>query len=478
MPTKLEPLILMIKQLLDCLAHVVDQVAALRKQVEDLLTENAALTARLDQARHRAHRQAAPFSKDRRLAHPQRPGRKPGQGLFTFRTSAEPDAASEPPVDVCLSEPVCPCCGRPLEEVRIESASTTEIPPQPKPMVRVYRVHVYRCTSCGQTVRARHPDLAADQYGATAHRVSPRVMATAHVLHYGLGIPVRKVPELLHVLTGVNLTESAIIQDAQHRVAQGVGQEYDDLREQMAQAAVVHTDDTGWRIGGVPGFLMTFETSTATVYQIRDQHRNQEVRAVIPGDYPGVMVTDRGTSYDAQELSGVKQQKCLAHVLRSINAVLANQTGKACWFGHHLKQLLQAALELWQAFQAGTVRTAEYHRRGQELKQALTEHLTPRKLSDADNQRLLNELGWHHARGNLVRFLDDPSIPPTNNAAERALRPAVIARKVSQCSKTESGARAYSAFCSVIRTAVKQGQDAVEWLCKVFRHTDARAAPS
>jgi transposase len=112
------------------------------------------------------------------------------------------------------------------------------------------------------------------------------------------------------------------------------------------------------------------------------------------------------------------------------------------------------------------------------LNQALTEHLTPRKLSDADNQRLLNELGWHHQRGNLVRFLEDPSIPPTNNAAERALRPAVIARKVSHCSQTEGGARAFSAFCSVIRTAVKQGRDAVEWLCGVFRHADARAAPT
>jgi transposase len=457
---------------------LVDRVAALRKQVDDLLRENAALRARGDQARRRAARQAAPFSKDQRLAHPKRPGRKAGQGHFTFRTAPDADGASGPAVDVALPEPVCPCCGRPLEEIRIESASTIEIPPQPQPIVHVYRVHVYRCGSCGQTVRARHPDLAVDQYGATAHRVGPRVMATAHVLHYGLGVPVRKVPAILQVLTGVDLTESAIVQDAQRRRAQGVGQEYDELREQIAGAAVVHTDDTGWRIGGVPAFLMTFETDTATVYQIRPQHRNEEVREVIPGDYLGVLVTDRGTSYDAEELAGVKQQKCLAHVLRSIDEVLATQTGKACWFGRHLKQLLQAAVELWHDVQAGTIRRAEYHRRGAELKHALSEHLTPRALSDPENQRLLNELGWHHARGNLVRFLDDPAIPPTNNAAERALRPAVIARKVSHCSQTESGARAFSAFSSVIRTAVKQGRDAVEWLCGVFRQTEARAAPS
>ena len=62
-------------------------------------------------------------------------------------------------------------------------------------------------------------------------------------------------------------------------------------------------------------------------------------------------------------------------------------------------------------------------------------------MPDRDNGRLQNELGWHDDRGNLLRFLDDPSIEPTNNRAERALRGAVIARKVSHCSKTEGRRR-------------------------------------
>ena len=83
---------------------------------------------------------------------------------------------------------------------------------------------------------------------------------------------------MLRILTGIELTESAIVQDAQQRVAHAVGQEYRDLRQQIPTAAVVHTNNTGWRIGGVPAFLLTFETDTATVYQIRSQHHNEEVR--------------------------------------------------------------------------------------------------------------------------------------------------------------------------------------------------------
>jgi transposase len=90
-------------------------------------------------------------------------------------------------------------------------------------------------------------------------------------------------------------------------------------------------------------------------------------------------------------------------------------------------------------------------------------------LKDPDNRRLLNELGWHHDRGNLLRFLDDPRLEPTNNRAERALRPAVIARKVSQCSKNARGAQAFAAFTSVVRTLAKTGAESiVEGLLHVF----------
>ena len=91
-------------------------------------------------------------------------------------------------------------------------------------------------------------------------------------------------------------------------------------------------------------------------------------------------------------------------------------------------------------------------------------------MPDRDNGRLQNELGWHDDRGNLLRFLDDPGIEPTNNRAERALRGAVIARKVSHCSKTEGGADAFGAFTSVIRTLARNGgdQSVVDGLCGVF----------
>ena len=119
-----------------------------------------------------------------------------------------------------------------------------------------------------------------------------------------------------------------ITQDSLRRAQGAVGDAYRRLRDSVCESRVVHTDDTGWRVGGEGAFLMAFETEDATVYQVRARHRNEEVREVVPSEYGGVMVTDRGRSYDAQALSGVRQQKCLAHVLRSISEVVETKRGR------------------------------------------------------------------------------------------------------------------------------------------------------
>src|SRR5512143_323711 len=133
--------------LLAFVAQVLTELAALKARVEELLvevaslrTEHAALKAQLEQRTRDAKRQAAPFSKGQRKAHPKRPGRKPGQGHFTFRTLPRPDQWTAPPIEVRLPEPSCPCCGEPLYEQRVDSAAVPEISPQPRPIVPSDRV--------------------------------------------------------------------------------------------------------------------------------------------------------------------------------------------------------------------------------------------------------------------------------------------------------------------------------------------------
>jgi transposase len=262
-------------------------------------------------------RSASPFSKGKPKANPKRPGRKPGQGPFRHR-EAPAAAAETEPVEVPVTSMRCPCCGGELKWERTDRVTTTDMPAQPQPEVKVYDVAVCVCTGCGERVRGQHPDVAPDQYGATAHRVGPRLKATAHALHYGQGVPVRKLPAILRETTGVTLTQSAITQDALRKASGVVGNAYQDARAGVRQSPVTYSDDTSWAVGGKKAQLMVFDTDEATVYQIRPQHRNEEVRELVPGDYAGTLVTDRGPSYEAEELSAVNQQKCLSHLLRNI----------------------------------------------------------------------------------------------------------------------------------------------------------------
>ncbi len=125
-------------------------------------------------------------------------------------------------------------------------------------------------------------------------------------------------------------------------------------------------------------------------------------------------------------------------------------------------------MELRESYHRGE--SDDFVGESERLKREVSNHLRERPMPDPDNQRLLNELGRRDDRGNLLRFLDDPGVEPTNNRAERALRGAVIARKVSHCSKNDEGAEAFSAFTSVIRTLARTvGDDAlVDSVCGVF----------
>jgi transposase len=388
-----------------------------------------------------------------------RSGRKAGKGPFTFRGAPSAAAANGPPQAVPVTITQCPCCGGELHWERTDDVSVTDMPERPQPEVKCYAVEVLRCEACGQHVRGQHPDVAPDQYGATAHRVGPRVKAAAHAVHYGMGVPVRKVPAILREFTGVEVTQSALTQDALKKSTGSIGNAYQELRAGVAQAPVTYTDDTGWSIHGQSAHLMAFDTDQATVFQIRNQHRNEEVRELIPSDYGGVMVTDRGKSYDAEELSNVDQQKCLDHLKRNIDEVLETKKGPARRFGLNLKKTLKDSRKLWRNQRAGKAKN--FPARAKKLDEELTYHLRPRFLKDEDNQRLLDGIGEQHDRGSILRFLSNPAVEPTNNRSERAVRPAVIARKLSHGSKSIGGAEAYAAFTSVIQTAVKRGASSI-----------------
>jgi hypothetical protein len=163
------------------------------------------------------------------------------------------------------------------------------------------------------------------------------------------------------------------------------------------------------------------------------------------------------------------QQKCLSHLLKNLSEVEKSKQGRAKCFTRKLMKILRSGLQVWQEYRAGKIGLSRFRRRGRKLKKELDHHLRDRILSDEDNQRMLDGIGWQNDKGRVFLFLDIPEVEPTNNRAERGLRPAIIARKVSQCSKNETGARIFETMKSITATLVLRGVNVAAGLAAMMK---------
>ena len=429
------------------------------------------LTRRIDELERAAARSAAPFSKGKGKKNKKRPGRKKGQGAFGRRKEPEirPSDTIEN-VKAPLKSKICPECGEAMD-IEVEVATTIDVPEEPERKITRFEVEAGVCPKCGKRVRGEHPDLPRDQHGATAHRVGDRLVGRVLAMHYHGGMSLRKAAESSGILTGIEITQSAVTQRAKKHCKTGgrLNGIYLGLCEGVREAAVVNTDDTGWRTGGKSSYLMGFFTPTLAVYQVRNRHRHEEVLEMLGEMFAGILGTDRGPSYEAEALDAKLQQKCLSHLLKNLREVEKSKQGRAKCFTRKLMKILRSGLQVWQEYRAGKIGLSRFRRRGRKLKKELDHHLRDRILSDEDNQRMLDGIGWQHDKGRVFLFLDIPEVEPTNNRAERGLRPAIIARKVSQCSKNETGARIFETMKSITATLVLRGVNVAAGLAAMMK---------
>jgi len=415
----------------------------------------------------------APFSKGTRKMAPKKPGRRAGQGLFKARTAPEikpTDRLIDLNAPLAAEDRRCPQCDVPLVTSN-EEATIEDVPVQPVREIIRIQVEIGVCPRCGLRRRGQHAKLGAHQCGANAHQVGPRVLAHALALHYDSGLPLRRVPQVIAQTTGIGITQSALTQSAGKLCEDGglLQAHYANLRRSVAGSAVVNTDDTGWRVSATLAFLMGFFTDDTAYYQIRIRHRHQEVLEVLGERFGGKLGTDRGKSYEAKAMDHMAMQKCLSHLLKNLSEVEARKSGRAKDFSRELKATLREGLAHWQAYQRGEFGIKSYRKRGGQIAAKLDHQLRERPLSDADNRRLLRGIAYQHERGRLALFLEHPEIEPTNNRAERGLRPAVIARKVSQCSKNERGAQTYAVMKTLFTTLRLRCKDTVNAFAALLR---------
>lgn len=437
-----------------------EALAAGEARIEELQKVIQQLQERIAELERAVARQAAPFRRQDKNKKPPEEHKRPG------RPAGHPPAFRPPPtqidetIEVSLDQ--CPKCGGPITKVQSCEQYIEEFPPV-RPHVTKLTTYVGTCPCCGE-VRSTHPLQVSTACGAAGTHLGARALALAAWLNKRLGMTTRSVCKLLQAVFGLKLTPGGLTQ-ALDRVADRVQPAFDQVLADLRSQSGVWVDETSWWVAGPGWWLWTFTCPDLTLYHV-DKSRGRDVVLDLLGpDFPGVLTSDCLASY---ENLPYRMHKCYAHHLKAIAKAYQKEPSD---YLLQLRGLLHAAMFLQT--HRGDLSPPEWTQKRQCLEDRADELLlrTPPPAGAAKiAERIRKRRRW------LFTFLDDPALEATNNRAERALRPAVIARKLSCGNKTSRGKRTWEILTSLAATCHQRGQDFVNFLRPML--TLAAASPA
>jgi transposase len=450
-------------------ARLSAELAALRQEVAGLRKENKGLRRRLAQAQRASKRPAPRYPRRKRKANPRKPGRKQGHPAAQ---RAIPDAVDEE-FDVPLVG-ACPYCGGDVDEEGTQEQYEVDAPPV-RPRWRKFINHTGHCKKCRRRVTSRHPEQTSTANGAACVTLGPRVLGLSSEMKDRLGVPYRKVARVLALAFEFPVSAGGLAR-AEQRLAKRGEATYERLCGYLRESAVVHVDETGWYIttASKKPWLWVFATPEGvTVYAIRESRGGDVPREILGDSLDRTLVVDGWIVYTKL---GCRLGQCVAHLLRRCAVLLDVQSGDAASFPQRVKSLLKAALMLRTARDLATdpvdERIWEAAVTYQERK--LAQLLGPTQ-TDPDNERFRKHLARH--RDEILLFLRDLAVAPTNNLAEQETRPAVVVRKISAGNRTAAGARTHEILATLARTAERGGQSYFDMVAELLTSDGPIALP-
>ena len=435
------------------------QIHRQQREIERLQQEVERLRKELEAALRASKRQAAPHSRGAPKRNPKRPGRKPGRRYG--RQSCRPIPAR---VDERIAVPLpecCPHCGGGVESESCETQYQEEI--VRRTVVRRFDIAVGRCHKCQRRVQGRHRLQTSDAVGVGRVQVGPEALTLAAILNKQMGLSLGHTQQVLSYGFGLVVSRGGLYR-ALARMAGRAEPTYEGLVETARQASVNGMDETGWKVGGRLRWLHVAVSAQVTVYAILPGRGYQQSVALLGAAYDGFLIHDGWAPY--YRFVRAFHQSCLAHLLKRCREMEQIASPAARAFPRAVEHLLQMGLELRDRYGRGEISEHGLRTATGKLEAKLDRMLQTRRRNPA-NRRLGRHLG--HEQLWLFTFLHCFGLDATNNAAERAIRGMVIARKVWGGNRTWPGARTHQILASVLRTCWQQGKDAFPRCVRLLR---------
>jgi transposase len=379
-----------------------------------------------------------PYLKPKADGRRKRPGRKVGHP-GSRRPTPEPNRRADHRLEAC------PDCHGPLTRTnQTRTRITEDIPESITPVVTEHTIHRDWCPHCQKAVE---PVVTDALPGAT---LGNRTLVLSAWLHYGLGNTLSQIVAVFNHHLTLKVTPGGLIQ-MWYRLQAILFAWYLEIQDQALGSAVLHADETGWRVNGKTHWLWCFTTTDLTYFMIDRSRGSPALAEFFKDEFAGVLVTDFWGAYNAVVCA--RKQKCLVHLLRELKTVEKYGRPGPSWpaFAKRLRRLLGDAIRLKKR---EDVAAEEYASRRARLTIRLDE-LIVTEWEDKDAKRLIKRLRRH--RDELLTFLDEPEVPFDNNHGERAIRPAVMIRKNSFGNRSDRGADTQAVLMSVYRTLQQRG---------------------
>ncbi len=330
--------------------------------------------------------------------------------------------------------------------------------------------HVLVARRCGVCRKRWLPQVEASEYGVQGkRRFGASVQSLVGTLHIGCRVPLRVVGKLLRELCGLQISTGEVV-----KLLDGLKQagepELAALRARVRSAPAVCGDETGWRENGQNGYLWGFFTDRERYFEYRQSRAGVVPEEILGEDFGGVVTCDFYAGYNQVG----RLQRCWPHLLRDADELAelnADRPVVVAW--------VQALQGLYHDAKASAASLGELppearpRQRARRRFEQLAARLAKPYAEEAEApQRVLAQRILNHLH-ELFIFLADPRVPADNNLAERSLRPAVIARKISGGTRSPKGTATHMALMSLLSTWAAQGKSQLQGCRELLLPTPA-----
>ena len=436
------------------------EVKALEEENRRLAARVQELEARLKQ-KHRSR--FKPSKKKEEASDPAKKDDKPGPKKRGAPCGHPPWARPKPNhidrvVDVPAPE-ACPHCHN--KNLHATGNTTSQLQEdivlQPQTIVTEYIHHLSFCPDCRREVfQTGEGELRNCEIG-------PITKAVAVYLRHEVKLSYRDIRKIFTGLFGMPFV-SASAMAFSHRVAKHGINLYEDLRDKIRAAQIIHGDETHWRIDGQNAYLWYAGNSEVAFFHI-DHSRSADVAVSIFGDdYQGHLVADSYAAYNA--IHPNSRQACLSHLNTTAKEISdriklmpqKNQDRKALRFCRSLIRLFSFCCKLDHQRNKGTLSVSDAKAYIPRLERTLAT-ICLHKLEDKDAENLRQRVtDPKRDASKLFTFLEVPGMPPTNNHAEQSLRKPVIFRKICFGNRSMQGAQSFATNLSLLTTASRHNK--------------------